>query len=63
MKTAKQTQTPTPTERTVVIVSQNKDLMEAMAEVVDLEPKHQERVTIFMQGYVAAVAAGRKATA
>ena len=59
MKTAKQT----PTERTVLISSPNKDLIEAMAEVVDLEPQHQERVTIFMQGYVAAVAAGRKATA
>lgn len=59
MKTAKQT----PTERPVVIISPSKDFVEVMAAVADLEPKHQERVTIFMQGYVAAVAAGHKATA
>lgn len=59
MKAAKQK----AEERPVVIAEQNKDFAELMEEVAALEPQHQERVTVFVQGYVAAVAAGGRATA
>ena len=59
MRTAKQT----PAERPVVITEENREFAELMEEVATLEPQHRERVTVFVQGYVAAVAAGGRATA
>ena len=59
MRTAKQT----AAERPVVITEENKDFAELMKEVATLEPQHRDRVTVFVQGYVAAVAAGNRATA
>ncbi len=34
----------------------NQDFAELMAEVATLEPKQQEKLTFFIQGYVAAAA-------
>ena len=55
MKTERQT----PAERPVVITEGNKDFVALVEEVATLEPQHQERVTAFLQGYVAAATANR----
>lgn len=59
MRRAKQT----PVERPVEITEESKSFAELMEEVANLEPMHQERVALYMQGYVAAVAANNRATA
>ena len=59
MRTAKQT----PVERPVEITEESKDFAELMEDVGHLEPMHQERVALFMQGYVAGATARNKATA
>lgn len=37
-------------------IEKNQDFAELMAEVATLEPKQQEKLTFFIQGYVAAAA-------
>lgn len=38
------------------VAEKNQDFAELMAEVATLEPKQQEKLTFFIQGYVAAAA-------
>lgn len=41
------------------VAEENKEFAELMETVATLEPKHQERVTYFVQGYVAAATTNR----
>lgn len=59
MRKAKQT----PVERPVEITEESKNFAELMEDVGHLPVMHQERVALFMQGYVAGATARDRATA